>query len=408
MRLSKYVVNPFKYNLNLLESSYTKETVGLGPLSREFLCKIVSIASQNKLYSAEDIVLRIIAEELVCRGLIVPEAFLGSEESYLDCLLSTRLPDYGFFGLPTCRSNLIPSETLGFVFGAPFDGGSPRPGSCLAAKTLRETSQSFCFRGNNPDSIFSIRKGASPFKNASVVDIGDVHVKNHNTNDVHNRIVKLINNSPIGSIPIMIGGDHSLTLSSIRGLISKDPTLKEISFIQFDSHCDMKLSGIYDKSNWVDLHDVCHANFVSKLLYDFSDLSVFQIGVDDFQSLGAGQVAAFSEISQRVTMISDLMIMCEGVHQLVSKLPRDRKVYISVDVDVFSRNFVSNTGYPSRCGIDPGVFFKFLNYIFENNQIVGMDLMEFSPSSNSGHESKFVAYILLQMISLLSSHKETK
>lgn len=79
------------------------------------------------------------------------------------------------------------------------------------------------------------------------------------------------------------------------------------------------------------------------------------------------------------------------------------KIYISIDIDVFSRKYVLETGYPSRCGIDVKCFLKAFKYLVRNNRIVGIDLMEFSPNEKYSNESKFVSYLLLEMLSVINS-----
>jgi agmatinase len=116
------------------------------------------------------------------------------------------------------------------ILGVPFDSGtSYRSGARLGPREIR--SQSSLIR---PYSFF---QKVSPFERLAVVDAGDVDVppagsieQAYQTIEAGvRRIVEA------GATPMVVGGDHSISLPCLRAVAAKHGPL---SLIQFDAHID--------------------------------------------------------------------------------------------------------------------------------------------------------------------------
>src|SRR5687768_5708373 len=115
------------------------------------------------------------------------------------------------------------------ILGVPFDSGtSYRSGARLGPREIR--AQSSLIR---PYSIF---QKVSPFETLTIVDAGDVDAPPVGIEKAYEAIeagVRRILDA--GAIPMIAGGDHSITLPILRAVAAKHGP---VSLIQFDAHID--------------------------------------------------------------------------------------------------------------------------------------------------------------------------
>jgi len=137
------------------------------------------------------------------------------------------------------------------IFGAPFDGTSSfRNGSRLAPDAIRKAS--YNFETYNP--YFDIDLADIPFHDAGDVDIpfhdaGDVDIPFYNARDVDipdnctveqaqaavgEMVTGILSD---GKIPIMLGGEHSLTVPCVRGSKSY---FNDLGVVVLDAHFDLR------------------------------------------------------------------------------------------------------------------------------------------------------------------------
>jgi agmatinase len=115
------------------------------------------------------------------------------------------------------------------IVGIPYDGGtSYRPGARLAPREIR--SQSSLIRQ------YSYFQKVAPFDALNVADVGDIDAPPVSIDKCYEVV-----ESRIGAIadaaarPIVIGGDHSLSLPVLRALARRHGAL---AVVQFDAHVD--------------------------------------------------------------------------------------------------------------------------------------------------------------------------
>jgi agmatinase len=116
------------------------------------------------------------------------------------------------------------------VVGVPFDTGATyRVGARFGPAAIREASA--LLRTYNPALQVDV------YANVSAVDYGDLPVAPGFIEDSYARIVAGL--APIvgaGVIPILLGGDHSITLAHLRAVAARHGP---VALIQFDSHADL-------------------------------------------------------------------------------------------------------------------------------------------------------------------------
>ena len=115
------------------------------------------------------------------------------------------------------------------ILGVPFDSGtSYRSGARLGPREIR--SQSSLIR---PYSIF---QKVSPFEVLNVVDAGDVDAPPVGLEKAYDAIEAGVRRIlAAGAIPMIAGGDHSISLPILRAVAGRHGP---VSLIQFDAHID--------------------------------------------------------------------------------------------------------------------------------------------------------------------------
>lgn len=193
-----------------------------------------------------------------------------------------------------------------------------------------------------------------------VLDIGNVQREN-----LYYQISKLISQS---KIPIVIGGDHSITTTTLRAI--KNSTKKEINLIYFDAHPDFVTStnDYYGSvvSDSLDCINIKRSVFIGIRACEPEE--VFNIG-----KYGAN-------------IIDPIDIQEYGVKKILKKIIQicinrpDSNIYISIDLDCLDPAFAPGVSVPTPCGINPLELTFFIQQILKKTKIIGCDIVELSPS----------------------------
>ena len=116
------------------------------------------------------------------------------------------------------------------IFGAPFDSTtSYRPGTRFASAAMR--NESFGIETYSPYQDKDL-------EDISVFDAGDLELcfgsPESALSDIEELSEKILSD---GKMPLMIGGEHLVTLGSVRATVKKYPNLH---IVHFDAHADLR------------------------------------------------------------------------------------------------------------------------------------------------------------------------
>lgn len=212
-----------------------------------------------------------------------------------------------------------------------------------------------------------------------VLDIGNVQREN-----LYYQISKLISQS---KIPIVIGGDHSITTTTLRAI--KNSTKKEINLIYFDAHPDFVTStnDYYGSvvSDSLDCINIKRSVFIGIRACEPEE--VFNIG-----KYGAN-------------IIDPIDIQEYGVKKILQKIIQlcinrsDSNIYISIDLDCLDPAFAPGVSVPTPCGINPLELTFFIQQILKKTKIIGCDIVELSPSFDINNiTANFAARLLKEIL----------
>ena len=162
--------------------------------------------------------------------------------------------------------------------------------------------------------------------------------------------------------PIVLGGDHSITLGAVRALVQQ---YERISVLQLDAHADLR-----DEYQGSRFSHACTARRIVEL-----GCRVVQVGV---RSLSR-ESAEFAGQSGAVTTVYAHELQ-EGLDPALRALDElSDPVYISVDVDVFDPSLMPATGTPEPGGLGWYDVLDVLKGTFERYDVVGCDVVELCP-----------------------------
>lgn len=195
-----------------------------------------------------------------------------------------------------------------------------------------------------------------------VLDYGDVvYDKIRDTAaDVHERVGFSVDQIiASGGVPLMIGGDHSVTYPAVLSALEHQPRLK---LIHFDAHTDRR-----DIANEGKLPVPDCGNFVEHLLRNVPGLEIMTIGVRGWtkhpvHSAGNYHQVPVRQLRRDVTAIRDFC--------------GDSAVYLSLDIDVLDPSVAPEVAFASPAGLMLNELQDLLDLALENSVLVGADFVE--------------------------------
>ncbi|KPU27465.1 agmatinase [Caloranaerobacter sp. TR13] len=260
------------------------------------------------------------------------------------------------------------------VFGAPFDGTTSfRPGTRFAPTIMR--NESYGLETYSP----YLDKDLTDIK---VYDAGDLEFPFGNTEkvlDMINKFVKDVLND--GKIPVMIGGEHLVTLPSVKAVYEK---YKDLYILHFDAHTDLREDYMGEK--------LSHATVIRRVWEFLGDGRIYQFGIR------SGERQEF-EWAKKHTNLTKFTY--KGLEDVVNEI-KNKPVYVTIDLDVLDPSVFPGTGTPEPGGISFNDMMDIIN-ILKSLNIVGADIVELSPHyDNSGASTAVACKILRELVVAIS------
>lgn len=262
-------------------------------------------------------------------------------------------------------------EARAVIFGAPFDGTTSfRPGTRFGPGAIRAES----------DGIETY----SPYQNKDLEDIavfdsGDLLLPFGNTEAVLEEIcARTAEILEAGKMPVMLGGEHLVTLGAVRAMVQKYP---ELHIIHFDAHTDLRDDYLGER--------LSHATVIRRCHDLLGDGRIHQFGIRSGER--AEWDFAFAHTDFHPFNVKDVL-------DVVLALGSDVPVYVTLDLDVLDPSLFCGTGTPEAGGI----FFQDLEealLALEALNVVGFDMNELSPHYDaSGVSTAAACKVLREML----------
>ena len=257
------------------------------------------------------------------------------------------------------------------LFGALFDSTtSYRPGARFASRTMR--AESYGLETYSPYQDLDL-------DDAAVFDGGDLELCFGDASRALEEITAYTRKIlKLGKLPLMIGGEHLVTLGAVRAVAEQYP---DVCVIHFDAHADLRDDYLGAK--------LSHATVMRRVWEIVGDGRIYQFGIR------SGERAEFEWGRVHVaTRRFDF----EGLEEVVSSL-KGRPVYFTLDLDVLDPSCFPGTGTPEAGGV---TFQQLFDAVMKvgSLDIVGADLNELSPMLDASGASTAAALKILRELLL--------
>lgn len=161
--------------------------------------------------------------------------------------------------------------------------------------------------------------------------------------------------------PVFLGGEHSLTLAPVR---AAQAAFEDLSVLQLDAHADLRES--YDGTPW------SHASVMRRV----HELGVPAVPVG-IRAISVEEADFIYDEGLPVFWSHRIAHGIEWIDTVLNTL--SDTVYLTFDVDFFDPSLVPATGTPEPGGGFWHETMRFLGYVFEDKNVVGMDVVELAP-----------------------------
>ncbi|MGC8488593.1 MAG: agmatinase [Clostridia bacterium] len=305
----------------------------------------------------------------------------------LDALVSPRFTQIATFArLPHDRD--LTDVDVAFL-GIPFDDGTTyRTGARVGPGAIREQSRLL-----RP---YNMILGVSPFEVLNVVDYGDVDVVPGSHQATARAIEETLGRIlDARAVPLIAGGDHSITLPALRALRRAHGP---VHLLHFDSHFDF-----WDQY-WGERYT--HGTWLRRSLEEGLLGRVAQLGIrgpqfspDDFDYAAAHELM--------VVPIADLARDPKAaVERVLESVPPTEALYVSWDIDVVDPAYAMATGTPEVGGLTSREALDVVR-AFTGHRLVGVDIVEVSPlyEGPAAITSLLAANLFYEFLSVLAKNR---
>ncbi len=309
-------------------------------------------------------------------------------------------PDITFLGVD--RVNIADPTSYAdadvVVVGAPFDGGtSHRPGTRFGPGAIRQACY-LPFDGSRPH--LALRVDA--LQDILVVDAGDVEMYSGNIEAAMPPLEEAVYAvAKAGAIPLVLGGDHSITLPDATG-VARHLGFGKVSMIHFDAHADT------GDIAFGSLHG--HGQPMRRLIESGA------LRGDRFLQMGLRGYWPEPETlswmaDQKMRSFEMTEIVKRGLESCLDEafeiaLDECDAVFLSVDIDVCDPGHAPGTGTPEPGGLSSRQLLDAVRRICRELPVAGIDVVEVSPPYDHAEITAFLANrVCLEALSGLAAKK---
>ena len=251
------------------------------------------------------------------------------------------------------------------IVGAPTDDlVSDRPGTRFAPRAIRAAS---CPPGPH------LEAGVDAFAELRIVDFGDAPVIPADPERTHAAIEALVGEVvAAGAIPIVLGGDHSVSEANIRAVATRHGP---VGLVHFDTHTDTGREVFsVERSHGTPMFRLVEQGHVDPRRYVQIGLRGYWPGPAEFGWQAERGITSFfmHDVRER------------GIRAIVAQaleIVGDGPVFVSVDVDVLDPAYAPGTGTPEPGGMTSADLLEACRTVAEGVRLVGADVVEVLPTA---------------------------
>lgn len=273
------------------------------------------------------------------------------------------------------------------VVGVPHDlGVGSRPGARLGPRAVREASMRL---GPLDAGVFDVETGRLRLTGRRVVDAGDVAALRSQPEaslDAVEAAVAAL--AEAGALPVLIGGDHSLTGAAVRGLAGGAP----FGVLQIDAHLDLedRVAGSRATSS-SPMRRAAEVASVERIV---------QVGIRGPRT--SGDAYAFARERGHLVVTRDAFRRADARAEVLAALDGMERCYVTLDMDAFDPAIAPGVSAPEPDGFDYRTVKELLAQAAARTELVALDVVEVNPLVDvQGATSNLAAVAVLDLLAAL-------
>ena len=282
------------------------------------------------------------------------------------------------------------------IVGAPYDEGtSHRPGSRFGPNAIRAATY-------HAGSVNSLQLDIQPFDWLACADAGDAPIVPGNPERAHEVIRRKVGVvMQAGAIPIVLGGDHSITWPAATA-VAEGVAPQSLGIVHFDAHADTAAT------TWGSLRS--HGTPMRRLIESgaVAGRNFVQVGLRgywpppetlDWMRENGLRWHFMTEMEERGTDA----VVADAIAQA---LDGPERIYLSVDIDVLDPGMAPGTGTPEPGGMLTRELLRAIRQVVGAVDLAGMDVVEVAPAYDMAEVTAAAANrCVLEAISALAARR---
>lgn len=258
-------------------------------------------------------------------------------------------------------------KSQGVILGCPYDGSASfRPGARFGPSAIRRASW-----GIETFSPYFQRD----LSQCSIHDMGDLELplgeKKISLGLIRKALGKILSGR---KLPIILGGDHLITLPIIEEIL---PLYPQLCIIHIDAHTDLREEYLGEF--------LSHCTVMRRLIERLGEGRLFQIGIR------SGTEDEFKLAKKIKSIIS---LEPASLNSMIRRL-RNKPVYITLDLDVIDPSLLPGVGTPEPGGFTFQEFISLLKKL-QTLHVIGFDIVELTPDYDPTQVSSITASVILR------------
>ena len=186
-----------------------------------------------------------------------------------------------------------------------------------------------------------------------------------------------------GKLPILLGGEHSLTIGAVRALSRQG---EKLSVLQLDAHADLR-----EEYEGTPFSHACVGRRIAERA------RLVQLGV---RSLSAAEADYLRHAQVTTVYAHEWLEAAQSAERALAEL--DDPVYITIDLDVFDPAIMPATGTPEPGGLGWYAVLRLLRRVCRTHRVLGVDLVELAPLPGQVAPDFLAAKLVYKLIGYLS------
>ena len=253
------------------------------------------------------------------------------------------------------------------ILGCPFDGSASfRPGARFGPSSIRKASW-----GIETYSPYFRRD----LTQLLIHDMGDLELPPGEKKIAFDLIQKALRKIlSKNKFPILLGGDHLITLPVLEEILQVHP---DLYLLHLDAHTDLRKDYLGETFS--------HSTVMRRVVDRLGRGRLFQIGIR------SGTEEEFKLAKEMRSIVPSDQ---RSLKAMVSHL-RNRPVYITLDLDLFDPSLVPGVGTPEPGGLTFQAFISLLK-VLKSLHVIGFDVVELTPDYDPTQISSVTASVILR------------